>query len=126
MSAARPERALRILLVDDVVHICVLVADLLAYAGYVVTAVSAPEDAVTLLGTEPFDLVITDGFGWAPAEPRDAGVDVLGAAGATPVALFTAWRWAPEAVRTAGYVALLPKPFDINAFDAQFARLVAA
>ena len=128
MSAARPEYAPRILLVDDDVHICALVTDLLEYAGYVVTALSAPEDAVRLLGTEPFDLVLSDGFGWAPAEPCDADVDVLAAAGATttPVALFTARRWEPETVRAAGYVALMAKPFDINAFDAQVARLVAA
>lgn len=114
----------RILLVDESADIRVLVTLLLADSGFTVTSTNSPADAVVQLGRDIFDLVICDGFRGPDAGSRDGSVDVLTAAGGTPVALFTGWPWERRVAEEAGYAALLPKPFDIDAFDASIARLL--
>lgn len=114
----------RILLVDESDDIRTLVTLLLTDSGHRVTAACTPADAVVRLGREPFDLVICDGFRGPSAETRHGSVDVLRAAGLTPVALFTAYSWEPPEVRAAGYAAFLSKPFDIDDFELSIAQLL--
>lgn len=114
----------RILLVDESADIRVLVTLLLADSGYTVMATDSPADAVVQLGRDAFDLVICDGFRGLDVGSRDGSVDVLTAAGGTPVALFTGWPWESGVAETAGYAALLTKPFDIDLFDQRIAQLL--
>lgn len=107
-----PNRAERILVLDDEAGICRLLQAVLGDAGYKVTAHQKPEEALRDFDREPFDLVISD-----VRMPRLTGVDVLQAvkhrSPDTPVILITAHgstRAAVEAMRlgTSDYIV---KPF---------------
>ena len=113
----------RILLVEDDVAVRDLVVALLE-EEYSVIAVSAPVDGAALLAEVAFDLVITDGFSQTAATVVASTADLLRAAGATPVVLFTAHRVEPDAVRAAGFRDLIDKPFDIEEFEQQIRVLL--
>ena len=101
-----------ILVIDDEAGMCRLLQAVLVDAGYRVTALQNPEEAVKLLEREPFDLVISD-----VRMPNLSGVDVLKAVKRrspnTAVILVTAFgttKAAVEAMRlgTSDYIS---KPF---------------
>lgn len=107
-----PERADRILVVDDEAGVCRLLQAVLGDAGYKVTAHQKSEEALRAFDREPFDLVISD-----VSMPKLTGVDVLQAVKSRspdiPVILITAHgsaRTAVEAMRlgTSDYII---KPF---------------
>ncbi len=107
-----PNRAERILVVDDEAGMCRLLQAVLGEAGYKVTAHQKPEDALRAFDREPFDLVISD-----VRMPKLTGVDILQAVKSrspdVPVILVTAFgstRTAVEAMRlgTSDYIV---KPF---------------
>lgn len=107
-----PDRAERILVVDDEAGMCRLLQAVLGEAGYRVTAHQKPEEALRAFDREPFDLVISD-----VRMPKLTGVDILQAVKSrspdTPVILVTAFgttRTAVEAMRlgTSDYIL---KPF---------------
>jgi two-component system response regulator AtoC len=106
----------RILLVDDDPHALDLLQRLLRSLGEIRTAPSAPE-AAKLLGSEPFDLVLTD---MAMPEPGD-GLRVLATAKEhlpeTPVVVVTAYGNIEGALDTIqkGAFDYLSKPFDVDA-----------
>lgn len=120
------DRSKRILLVEASAEIRDFVGLLLTQDGYRVTAACSPVEAVARLAGERFDLIVCDGFRSGIDASADGSVAVLAAAGMTPVALFSGWGCQPEAVRAAGFAALLPKPFDFDAFDATIAQLINA
>ncbi len=71
-------------------------------------------------------MVITDGFSAAPAAVVTNTLDVLAAAGATPVALFTAHRLELAAAHAAGFRDLIAKPFDVEVMERQVRALLRA
>lgn len=119
-----PQR--RILLIEDDVAIQDMIQLLLDNEGYAVVVSRTPADAAALLDAIAFDLVITDGFSAAPTAVVTNTLDVLAAAGATPVALFTAHRIEFEEARTAGFRDLIAKPFDLDAMEHQVRALLHA
>ncbi len=119
-----PQR--RILLIEDDVAVQELMQLLLEEEGYAVIVSRTPADARALLEAVAFDLVITDGFSKAPTAVVTNTLDVLAAAGATPVALFTAHRIELEEARTAGFRDLIEKPFNLDALERQVRTLLAA
>src|SRR5215210_3346087 len=110
-SGARP----RVLAVEDEPDIVAVVREVLAPEGYAVTAVDRVEAAAALLRTGGFDLVLCDGLSSDPRRAWQNALAVLAAAGATPVALFTAHAVAPDRATAAGFRAVLRKPFDLDA-----------
>ena len=119
-----PQR--RILLIEDDVAVQELMQLLLEEEGYAVVVSRTPADATALLDAVAFDLVITDGFSTVPTAVVTNTLDVLAAAGATPVALFTAHRIELEEARAAGFRDLIAKPFELDALEHQVRALLGA
>ena len=83
----------KILVVDDELFFRQLYRDLLEDAGYAVVVCSSGDEAVRLLESQPFDLVLTD-----VVMPGRSGIDVLRFAKALPSP--------PEVVMVTGYASL--------------------
>jgi CheY-like chemotaxis protein len=114
----------RILVVEDDLVLRELVVSVLDDEGYAVIGTELPGDATALLGRVRFDLVITDGFSSKPEVELLEAQAVLEAAGATPVALFTAHRFELDEVRAAGFRDVIEKPFDLETFEQQVRTLL--
>jgi CheY-like chemotaxis protein len=122
-DALDPHR--RILVVDDADALRRLMQVILEAEGYVVIATAVQANAVALLPEVTFDLVITDSFSSAPSGVFIHSADLLAAAGATPVALFSAHRMELAAAQAAGFRDLIAKPFDIEVLERQVRALLA-
>jgi CheY-like chemotaxis protein len=107
----------RILVIDDDRSLRELMTLVLETAGYAVIAAASPADGETLLRAAAFDLVVTDGFSAASQGTFVNTATVLAAAGAIPIALFTAHRIEPAAARAAGFRDLIEKPFDLDTLE---------
>jgi CheY-like chemotaxis protein len=116
----------RVLVVEDNLLLRDLAVTLLEDEQYVVISAAAPVDALGLLAEVAFDLVITDSFAPDAESALLARADLLQAAGATPVALFTAHRAELASVHAAGFAGLLAKPFGIDAFSMWVRTLLTA
>jgi CheY-like chemotaxis protein len=114
----------RILVVEDDLVLRELVVRVLDDEGYAVIAAPLPGDAQAILSRVRFDLVLTDGFSSKPTVELLEAQAVLEAAGVTPVALFTAHRFALDDVRTAGFRDLIEKPFDLEDFEQRVRALL--
>ena len=104
----------RILVVDDADALRRLMQIILEDEGYVVTATAVQADAIALLREVAFDLVITDSFSKHPSGASINTAELIAAAEATPVALFSAHRMELEPAQAAGFRDLITKPFDIE------------
>jgi CheY-like chemotaxis protein len=121
-EAAAPQP--RILLIEDDPAVQDVLTMVLDDAGYAVIRTPLPADAASLLREVAFDLVITDSLSRTAAAVLTSAADVLAAAGATPVALFTAHRVELDAARAAGFRDLLAKPFDLATLEQQVRALL--
>jgi len=116
-TVSPPGQGERILLVDDEPVIARVVSEQLRRIGYVVTAVSDPEDALELVAEEPedFDLLLTD-----LQMPRMDGVELAARVALIrpqlPVVLSTGNRWSVPAsmAKAAGIREIVDKPFRIE------------
>jgi CheY-like chemotaxis protein len=104
----------RMLVVDGTVALRNLMTIILESDGYAVIAARLQVAAVTLLEEVAFDLVIVDSVNQEPSEAVANTSSVLGAAGATPVALFSALRIHVAAAQAAGLHVLLSQPFNLD------------
>jgi CheY-like chemotaxis protein len=116
----------RILLVDDNLSLRRLVVRLLEEDGYAALSVGLPADAATLLIDIAFDLVLTDTVSSGLDGALTRSTDVLLAAGATPVALFTAHSVQYDDALASGFSDLILKPFDIDEFGEHVRSLLPA
>ena len=107
----------RLLVVDDEQAIARVVSEQLRRLGYVVTAVSDPEEALELVAEDPedFDLLLTD-----LQMPRMDGIELAARVAQLrpqlPVVLSTGNRWSVPAstARAAGIREIVDKPFRIE------------
>ncbi len=81
--------------------------------GHTVRAVSSIDAAVSALGSEPFDVILTDCFTGIHGDLDDAD-RLLRAAGDTPVIAHTAWPIDVGAALRRGFVQVLRKPADLE------------
>lgn len=116
----------RVLVIDDTVDMQELMGVILEGQGYVVVATALQADAVALLQEIAFDLVLTDGFSPKASAVFVSSADVIEAAGATPVALFSAHRVELGPTLAAGFRDLIAKPFDIDRLERQVRTLLGA
>jgi DNA-binding NtrC family response regulator len=114
-----------ILLVEDDLTICELLATLFEDEGYALTTCVSPHQAMTLLDQRSFDLVLTDGFSRAPASVAQNTADIIGCAGMTPVVLFSGHTLDIAVAQAAGFRDLITKPFDIDTLMRQVRTLLA-
>ena len=110
-----PERASRVLLVDDDVRLLGVLSDMLRAGGHQVTTAANGEEALALFDPSAHDVVITDlGMprmnGWQVAE------QVKTQAPATRVFLLTGWGEGVTAPEASKYVdQVLAKPISADA-----------
>ena len=118
----------RVLVVDDAIHVRAVVTDILGQAGAEVTAVASAEEALAALEAKPPDVLLSDlampglgGYwliGQVRALPKDRG-------GVTPAAALTAFT-SPEqraSVLRAGFQLHLEKPIGVEALVRAVATL---
>jgi CheY-like chemotaxis protein len=125
-KGGRTEAALhrRILLIEDDLAVQDVMTTVLEDEGYDLVLTRVPVDAASLLREGAFDLVITDSFSRTDAAVLSSTAEILMAAGATPVALFTAHWVQLDAALTAGFRDLLAKPFDLDTVERQVRALL--
>ena len=112
---------LKILVVDDEFIIVELLTTLLNGLGHEVTDVADPEEAVKILESETFDLVITD-LGMPAMSGFDLAGIVKGHSPDTRVVLITGWgaEYRNQDLKERGVDGVLGKPFKL----AELSRLI--
>jgi DNA-binding NtrC family response regulator len=112
----------RILVVEDESAIRIALQGLLKKDGYEVVVATSGDAAIALLGSEAFDLVLTD----LTLGEGKSGMDVLAACAETPVVVITAHGSEKVAVAAmkAGAADYIPKPFDNDELRIIVARLM--
>jgi signal transduction histidine kinase/DNA-binding response OmpR family regulator len=114
-APAASTRAAHILVLDDEVKLAELLQSFLEILGHRVRATTSPAEALRLLGTETFDLVMTD-----LGMPELSGWDIARAARQNvppvPVILVSGWgaQIDPAEVASAGVVRVIHKPYGFS------------
>jgi CheY-like chemotaxis protein len=122
--ASLSDFAKHVLLIEDDVVIGELIVTLLEDEGYAVVVCLTPVQATSLLQRVNFDLVITDGFSQVPGAVFANTAGIIGSAGVTPVALFSAHALDLALARAAGFADLIAKPFDLDTLMRQIKLLL--
>lgn len=103
-----------ILVVDDDDEIRELAGQILEDEGYCVRRAATLADAIALLQSETFSLVLTDTFSATADGALSSTAPLHAAAGATPILLFSAHHFELQAAQAAGFSGIVPKPFEID------------
>ncbi len=111
----------RALVVEDDHDLGPCIHEILDEGGYETTLVKTLVDARKALGIRPFDIVVLDVM-LGPDHARDLLADFSAAKDAPPTLLVSAAREAPELAASYG-IALVPKPFDLDAFLDEVSRV---
>jgi two-component system response regulator FlrC len=85
--------------------------------GHDVVAFGTLDEAVSLLGEQAFDLVLTNDFAIRLADALITTAPLRDAAGDAPVILMTTHPLTLDEVREAGFRGVLVKPFDLASLD---------
>ncbi len=104
----------RVLVVEDDQDLLELLQLLLADSGYEALNASSLSEALALLDTSTFHLILTDSFARTLQAVLPSLQFLLQRAHPTPVGLITAWGLSEEEVERAGFAFLTPKPFDVD------------
>lgn len=114
-AAVRIRPGLRVLIVDDEASVRLLLARLLTRDGYIVHEAPGGKEAIALLRTHPFDLLITD-LGMPGVSGHQVAQHARQARPAMPIILSTGWgeTISPDQLDTLGAAALLAKPFTYD------------
>jgi DNA-binding NtrC family response regulator len=111
-----PHKHPTILVVEDNTGIGLVVQSLLEGESYRVLLADSIPEAIASLQEEEVHLVLTDGFSDTPDGVRESVTPLMSAADGVPVALMTAHQVSPRTAEAWGFCALIPKPFDFDAF----------
>jgi PAS domain S-box-containing protein len=108
-------RSLRVLVVDDEASVRLLLSRLLMRDGHIVREASGGREALNLLRTYPFDLLITD-LGMPEVSGHLVAQCARDTQPSVPIILSTGWgeTISPDQLRTLGATALLAKPFTYD------------
>jgi len=126
VPAVPPQRALRILIVDDEPFVCDALRMMLAFDGHAIETASNGKEALALFAVGKYDVVITD-FAM-PVMKGDELVAALKARDAgQPIVMITAYAEMFESgdQSMAGVDCLLSKPFLIESLREAVARAIA-
>jgi CheY-like chemotaxis protein len=115
----------RVLFVDDQEEVRASVGEMLRAMGHHVTVVDRGEAAVSLVGRQRIDVVITD-----LGMPGMTGIDVAQRfrllAPRVPIVLLTGWGLDPDAARPANVAFVLGKPVTMKSLDDAISACLAA
>ncbi len=110
-----PERASRVLLVDDDRRLLVVLSDMIRAGGHQVTTAANGEEALSLFDPDQHDVVITD-LGMPKVNGWQVAEHVKTLAPATRVFLLTGWGEGVTATESSKYVdQVLAKPISADA-----------
>jgi DNA-binding response OmpR family regulator len=115
----------RLLVVDDDSELRLFLQDLLNEEGYRVDIGATMDEALALIDSHVYHLIITDLLAHSSTDPLRSAVQLNERAHPTPVAALTGWNVSPSEVARAGLARLIPKPFDINDLLASIAECLA-
>ncbi|MGE5335107.1 MAG: nuclear transport factor 2 family protein [Nitrososphaerota archaeon] len=82
--------------------------------GYQTREAATHEEALALLNTMPFDLIMTDLLTHDQARPLASAVTLRDRVAPTPVAILTAWPAVADSADAAGFAFVMAKPFDLD------------
>ncbi|MEO7003663.1 MAG: nuclear transport factor 2 family protein [Ktedonobacterales bacterium] len=104
----------RVLLVEDDADIRQALVFLLQDEGYQTREASTQKDALALVDTTTFDLVITDLLTHDRKRPLASAMMLREYANPTPVAILSAWPTVLESPGAADFAFIMSKPFDLD------------
>lgn len=104
----------RLLVVDDDSDLRHFLRDLLTEEGHVVDLSAKLEEALALLDTHVYHLILTDLLLHSPTDPLRTAITLRDFAYPTPVAALTGWNVSTEEAERAGLARLIAKPFDLD------------
>lgn len=110
----RPLSSVRLLVVDDDTDLRAFMQDLLIEEGYDVDVGATMDEALALLDTRLYHLVLTDLLSHSISAPLRSAQIILAHSRPTPVVALTGWTISPMEVTRAGLACLIPKPFDLT------------
>ena len=118
--------SIRVLVVDDDQSMCGMLEARLSTRGFVVSSRTSPGDALSLLETEDFDVVVTD-VNMKGMNGLDLCRRLLESRPHVPVVLMTAFGTMDTAIAAirAGAYDFLPKPFEIDQLALALERAVS-
>ena len=109
----RPLLSARLLVVDDDNDLRAFMQDLLIEEGYDVDVGATMDQALALVDTHLYHLILTDLLTHSNSAPLRSAQTILAHARPTPVAALTGWTISPLEVTRAGLACLIAKPFDL-------------
>lgn len=115
----------RLLVVDDDSELRLFLQDLLSEEGYLVDIGATMDEALALIDSNVYHLIITDLLTHSSTDPLRSAVQLNVRAHPTPIAALTGWNVSPSEVARAGLARLIPKPFDIDNLLAIIAECLA-
>ena len=120
----KPSKALKILVVDDELQIVELLKIMLENLGNKVLTCTEPEEALSILEKDKFDLILTD-LGMPKISGWDLAAFVKEKNIPTKVVLMTGWghTYKDEDLNKKGIDALLSKPFKLKDLLELFSKL---
>ena len=124
-SATGYSRQQHVLLVDDQEEVRASVGEMLRAMGHHVTVVDRGEAAVSLVGRQRIDVVITD-LGMPGMTGLAVAQRFSRLAPQVPIVLLTGWGLDPDAVRPANVVFVLGKPVTMKSVDDALSACLAA
>lgn len=121
------ETRLPVLVVDDDADIRESLALVFDEAGYRPVCAAALDEALALIDTATFALIVTDVFSHERASERALAplVKLRDHAFPTPVGIVSAWKVSPAETTAQGFAFLVAKPFDIDELITTCAAAIA-
>jgi len=110
----RPLSPPRLLVVDDDIDLRGVLQDYLTEEGYVVDVAASQNEALALIDTRQYHLIITDLLAHSAVAPLSSALAILDQARPTPVVALTGWNISEEEVADTGLLLLIRKPFDLG------------
>ena len=110
----RPLSPPRLLVVDDDIDLRGVLQDYLTEEGYVVDVAASQDDALALIDTRLYHLIITDLLAHSTVAPLSSALAILDQARPTPVVALTGWNISEEEVAGTDLSQLIRKPFDLG------------
>jgi DNA-binding response OmpR family regulator len=110
MAASPP----RLLVIDDDADLRLFLQDFLTEEGYRVDVGATMPEALALIDSHVYDLILTDLLTHSTADPLHSAIIVRERAYPTPVIALTAWGISQAQIAQADLARLVAKPFDLT------------
>lgn len=121
----RPLSTPHLLVVDDDNDLRGVLQDFLTDEGYVADAAASLDEALALIDTRLYHLIITDLLSHSTTAPLNSALTILDQARPTPVVALTGWDISAKEIEGTGLLRLIRKPFDLGELQRTLERCLA-